>query len=269
MNAWSNPSRAGAVEAANLAQSLEERSARLDQVQINAAVCEVLAAQPGERLLEVGSGTGAVSRVVASTLAPEGCVVGLDISPEFSSLAKQLTDAASPAVRISHITGRGEYLPFRDSAFDAAWAVRSLLHISDPQGVIGEMKRVVARGGRIVLADWDFETVVVDHSDRELTRRILNWRTDHQGGDQWSGRKLFGRACRAGLNGVRVTPVVSFAHQENASLTQSLWNAADLALKSEVITVEEYDAWVGELKERIRSGCFFSSIVYFVVTGRN
>jgi hypothetical protein len=117
--------------------------------------------------------------------------------------------------------------------------------------------------------DWDFGTVAVDHPDRALTRRILQWRTDHRGGDNWSGRQLWGRALRAGLRDVRLVPVVSVSHEEESSLAQSLWRAAQGAWEAGVIGRAEGEAWIDTLRQQIGQGTFCASIVYFVVCGRS
>jgi hypothetical protein len=127
--------------------------------------------------------------------------------------------------------------------------------------------RVVKPGGRVVVMDWDFDSVVVDHSDRELTRRLLHWRNDHHGGDNWSGRQLWRRMVAAGLQSLSVQPVVTVVHDEDGGLTQSLWRAAQVARDNSGITPDEHDTWIRELKERIRDGTFFASIVYFIVSG--
>jgi ubiquinone/menaquinone biosynthesis C-methylase UbiE len=266
-NAWSDPSRAGVEDTARMAEFLQERSARPDQVQVNSAVRDALDPQAGERLLEVGSGTGVVCRLAAPSVAPHGSLIGLDISTEFARTAGKATAAAGLSEWVSYTAGQAERLPFRASSFEAAWAVRLLLHVADPQQVVNEMARVVRPAGRIVLADWDFETVAVDHSDRELTRRLLTWRIDHHGGDNWSGRQLWRQARQAGLKQISIMPLVTVATDESAALTQSLWRAAEVALQGGRITSGEHDAWVGELKERIAVGCFFTSIVYFIVKG--
>ncbi len=59
------------------------------------------------------------------------------------------------------------------AAFDGAFAARLLLHANDPDAIVHEMVRVVRPGGRIVVMDWDFDSVVVDHPERELTRRLV------------------------------------------------------------------------------------------------
>jgi ubiquinone/menaquinone biosynthesis C-methylase UbiE len=142
-----------------------------------------------------------------------------------------------------------------------------LLHVSNPQSVIHEMARVTKPLGRVVVMDWDFETVTVDHPNRELTRRLLHWRTDHEGGDNWSGRKLWRYMLGAGLANLSLTPVVSVARSDADSLFQSLWKAAQVACEGGAITPEEQAAWINELQGSLAIGRFLASIVYFIVSG--
>jgi ubiquinone/menaquinone biosynthesis C-methylase UbiE len=238
-------------------------------VKINTSLVEALDPQPGERILEIGSGTGEICRMLAPRLAPDGWLAALDSSQEFSTIARSLALPAGMGSRICHLVGKAENLPLRSKFFDAAWAVRLLLHVRDPKFVVGEMRRLVRPGGRIVLADWDFETVTVDHSDRELTRRILNWRTDHHGGNNWSGRQLYALAHSTGLSHIEVDALVTIALDEKPALTQSLYRAAEAALGAAQITTEEHEAWMSELQERLACGRFFASIAYFILKGRN
>jgi ubiquinone/menaquinone biosynthesis C-methylase UbiE len=263
-NAWSNPTQAGAEDAARMARFLEERSSRPDQVEVNAAVIRALNPQPGERLLEAGSGTGVLCRLAAGAVAPRGCIVGVDVSIDFVRAAQVATQA--PA--IDYVNGRAEALPFPNASFDGAWSARTLLHVPDPLAVLRELRRVVRPGGRVALADWDFDTLAVDHPDRELTRRLLHWRSDHHGGNNWSGRQLFRYAVEAGWREVTVAPRVTVACDESRALTQSLWRAAAVARDGGAITAQEHDAWVGVLQERLADGRFFAAITYFIVKGQ-
>jgi cytochrome oxidase assembly protein ShyY1 len=109
--------------------------------------------------------------------------------------------------------------------------------------------------------------VTVDHPNRELTRRILHWRNDQHGGNNWSGRQLWRLMQAAGLQNLSVQPFVAVAHSEAEGLTQSLWRAAQVACEGGAISQAEQYAWVQELKERIQTRTFFASIVYFIVQG--
>jgi len=266
-NTWSDPSQTTLEDVKRMAAHLEDRANRSDQKQANYAVRDVLAPGPGERLLEVGSGTGLLCRLMAAHIAPGGFITGVDISSDFNLIARELNDKSDTAGWVQFTTGKAEQLPFLSNSFDGAWAARLMLHAAEPDATVDEMLRVIRPGGRVVLMDWDFETVAVDHPDRELTRRVLHWRTDHHGGDNWSGRKLLARLIAAGLKNPSVTPVTVIARDESAALTLSFWRAAEVARDAEAITSDEHDAWVSELKARIDGGAFFASMVYFVVKG--
>jgi SAM-dependent methyltransferase len=72
----------------------------------------------------------------------------------------------------------GHRLPFRDRCFDGGWADRVLQHVADPEQVLDEMLRVLRPGGRIVLADPDYDTQALDIGDRDLARKVLRFRAD-------------------------------------------------------------------------------------------
>jgi SAM-dependent methyltransferase len=191
----------------------------------------------------------------------------VDISPEFLKLAQDYAANANLSDSIQWGAGKAEFLPFQDASFDGVFAARLLLHVSEPQIVLNELARVVRPGGRVVVMDWDFDTVALDHSDRELTRRVMHWRCDHYGGNNWSGRQLWGQMAAAGLLNVQALPVASVAQRENDSLALSLFKAAEVARDGGAIAPGEYDAWVGELKTSLATERFFASIVYFIVVG--
>jgi ubiquinone/menaquinone biosynthesis C-methylase UbiE len=260
-------SAVSAAEAARMAGLLEERARFPDQIQVNSRLRDVLALAPGERWLEVGSGSGVLCRLGLPCVSPDGCVVGLDKSPALVAAACRLAADSELARDLVFHVGDGAALPYADASFDGTFAARLMLHVANPDVVASEMVRVVRSSGRVVLMDWDFGTVTIDHPDRDLTRRLLEWRTHCHGGDNWSGRQLAARLIAAGLHQVAVTPVVTVARDENASLTQSLWRAAQAARDARAITSAEYEAWVGALKERLAAGRFFASIVYFIVCG--
>jgi len=267
-NNWANPSQTGAEEISNMATALEERGRAADQQQVNAALIDVLDPSPGERLFEAGCGSGLLCRPISQTLASGGRITGLDISPGLVSIAQNIANESGLVDQIHWCSGTAETLPFAEACFDKALAARLLLHVSDPAAILKELRRVLQPGGKLVVMDWDFDTVVVDHSNRDLTRRILHWRCDHYGGNNWSGRQLWKQLAAAGFSALKMVAVVSVATCEQDSLTLSLIRAAQVARDGEAITPDEHDSWVGELKSNLADGSFFASIVYFIVSGQ-
>jgi ubiquinone/menaquinone biosynthesis C-methylase UbiE len=266
-NNWANPSKASLHEISEMAAALEERGRAPDQLQVNNALMCVLAPSPGDHLLEAGCGSGILCRQIAPAVAPDGRITGLDISPELVSIAQNYAKQDGLVEIIQWCASKAESLPFPEDSFTGVLAARLLLHVPKPEAVLREVKRVVRPGGKLVAMDWDFETVAVDHSNRELTRRILHWRCDHYGGNNWSGRQLRWQMVEAGFSSLRVFPVVSVARGERDSLTLSLFRAAQVTLEGGGITPYEHDAWVGELRSALAAGSFFASIVYFIVSG--
>ncbi|GAB4561922.1 MAG: class I SAM-dependent methyltransferase [Anaerolineae bacterium] len=265
-NVWSAPHEQSVTEQVELARFLQERSARPDQQAVNQALRHVMDVRPGERWLEIGCGPGILCQLIAEDVGPAGRVVGVDLSAEAARMAREANRQRDEAVNF--VAAAGERLPLCDALFDGVLIARTLLHASDPDGVVREAMRVLRRGGRAVLMDWDFDTVVVDHTARDLTRKIIHWRTDHRGGNNWSGRQLYRRLVDAGARDISVTGYVSVVTEEHTSLYASLLRAAEGARDAGVISDAECARWIAEIEERVRESRFMASIAYFIASGQ-
>ncbi|MFL5821727.1 MAG: class I SAM-dependent methyltransferase [Solirubrobacteraceae bacterium] len=105
-------------------------------------------ASPGDRVLDVATGTGLVARELVRRY---GCsVIGLDQSEEMLAGARARL-AASPdlAARIELVRGEAERLPFADAEFDALTFTYLLRYVDDPPATLRELARVVRPGGTI------------------------------------------------------------------------------------------------------------------------
>lgn len=267
LNAWANPAQHTSREIEDMAAHLERSATRPDQQLVNQALVEVLEPQRGEKLLEVGSGSGTLCRMMCHAIGGDGIVTGVDIAPAMCAIAKRIAAQEDGSWRIPFSAGQAEMLPLAANSFDGSFAARLLLHAPDPVAVIREMLRVTRQGGRIVLMDWDFETTAIAHPNRTLTRRIIQWRTTHYGGDNWSGRQLLGYAVQAGVANLSVIPVATIARDEDAAFTQTLLRAASRAGEAGVITSSEAATWSATLNQLIADGRFMASILYFIVHG--
>ncbi|MGH2955975.1 MAG: class I SAM-dependent methyltransferase [Solirubrobacterales bacterium] len=116
---------------------------------------ELIGAKPGERLLDVGSGTGSSALVAAREF---GCVVaGVDYGPAAVRDAQQAAEAEGLCDQVGFVVGDAESLPFREGEFDAVLCECSLSTFPDKRRALAEMRRVLRPGGRLGLSD-----VVVD-----------------------------------------------------------------------------------------------------------
>lgn len=102
-------------------------------------VIEWLAAQPGERILDLGCGDGQLTQRIAATGAR---MVGVDASPDML--------AAARARGVDAREGRAESLPFADQSFDAVFSNAALHWVRDQDAMMSQVRRVLKPGGRFV-----------------------------------------------------------------------------------------------------------------------
>jgi ubiquinone/menaquinone biosynthesis C-methylase UbiE len=221
----------------------------------------------GDRVLDVGCGTGEQVRAMAARVGPAGRAVGLDRSATMLAEARARgRGARAPA---EYRPGDVYALPFPDDAFDACLAEKLFTHLADPARALAEMRRVTRAGGRVAVASGDMGTLVVDAPDRALTRRILNHCCDTWLVNGWVGRQLTRLFRQAGLADVAVWPISTVATDLARGAGALDFRAlAERARAAGVVSAEEAARWSGELQEASRDGHFFSAFTVFVVSGR-
>lgn len=114
----------------------------------------LLAIQPGERVLEIGSGPGESLAAFARAAGKDGHVVGLDIAPKMHHVAMaRLRNITAGAATASLVLGDGANLPHRGGCFDAAFASFTLELFDTPElpVVLQETRRVLRSKGRLVV----------------------------------------------------------------------------------------------------------------------
>jgi SAM-dependent methyltransferase len=108
-----------------------------------------LAPKPGERILDLATGTGWTSRAVARRGAT---VAGADIAADLIAAARER--AKAEGLSIDYRTGDAERLPFADGEFDAVVSTCGIMFASRPEAAAAEVARVVRKGGRVAITTW-------------------------------------------------------------------------------------------------------------------
>ncbi len=114
-----------------------------------------LAPQPGERILDVATGTGWTARRIAARGAS---VTGVDLGADLIEAAKAC--AAEARLTIDFQVGDAEALPFEDQSFDAVISTCGVMFVSKPEVAAAELARVCKKGGRVGLTTWPADGTV-------------------------------------------------------------------------------------------------------------
>lgn len=159
--------------------------------------------QPGHDVLEVGSGPGFVTDLLAE-LAPEGSVHALEPS---ATLLAQIEGNVTrkPAGGLHVHQGYGDAIPLDDQRVDFTYTRFVLQHVPQPERVVSDVYRVTRPGGRFCVVDSDDGLVMFHPEESRVSRLLAGAQAAQaaQGGDRFIGRKLPGLLQQAGFHNVK------------------------------------------------------------------
>ncbi len=114
---------------------------------------ELAAPAPGERALDVACGSGLVTFAAARRVGPRGSVVGVDLSEGMLQEARRIAEEGEVR-NVSFRRGDAESLDLAEASFDLGLCALGLMYAPHPGRALGEMRRVLAPGGRAAVAVW-------------------------------------------------------------------------------------------------------------------
>lgn len=206
--------------------------------------------------VDVGCGSGTVVDELTGRGVP---AVGVDEDP----VAVRCAAARFPGSR--YLVARPTALPFRGGTLGWYRAEQVLQYTAVPATLLGEARRVLAPGGRIVLADRDIDTWAMDADDEAMTRILVRGFGQSLPNGR-AGIRAAAMLLDAGFVDARVR-LVPLVYDRLAPVLPSIVGpAVDLAVSSGTVSPGTARAWLADQRRRSSTGRFLMTMSMFVTT---
>jgi serine phosphatase RsbU (regulator of sigma subunit) len=222
---------------------------------LNEASLGALRLSGDERILDVGSGLGQLSRAMARVVGP-GRVVGIERDPDQIAEAERQAAADGEAGLVEFRQGNATELPLADDewgTFDLAHTRFLLEHVPDPQGVVDVMVRALGPGGRLVLEDDDHDLLrlwpEVPDFNRVWNAYLRTY--DQLGNDPYVGRRLVTMLEQAGAEPTRNDMLFFGSCSGDPAFSAFIENFIGLIEGAREIILEKSSIGTGELEETL------------------
>jgi ubiquinone/menaquinone biosynthesis C-methylase UbiE len=209
---------------------------------------------PGDRCLDAGCGPGETMRLMAERAGAAGQVTGIDVDAALGARAlKMLRDAGHDNCRFAVVDIEAS-ADVPGGPFDLVYARLLLLHVDDPEAVLGRLWSLVSPGGHLVVQDYDVlsGTVFPEHAGAEEFMRVARQTMSLGGCDLRVGMRLADLHVRAGVGvpdgieaGVRIGPLPELAELFEGVYRSVLPRAFELG----VTTASESERWLEDFKQ--------------------
>jgi arsenite methyltransferase len=242
---------------AEAARQVEAAYLTADVVQQRREVLRLLALTTGEAVLDIGSGPGLLATDMAQAVGPAGRVCGVDVSDSMLALARGRAVPTGGAP-VEYRRGGADAVPYPDGSFDAAVSTQVLEYVADIPGALAEVVRVLRPGGRLLVLDTDWDSIVWHSTDPDRMRRILLTWEQHLA-DPFLPRTLGHHLRRAGFDVAppQVLPLLNVGYDTATYSGRLIQIVARFVAGRDGWTAADVDAWVEDLRA-LGPGYFFS-----------
>ncbi len=222
-------------------------------------VVGLLNLKPGERVLDVGSGNGILVRELREIVGVTGHACGVDGSGAMVLMASR---ACPEAV---FLQGDATNLPVAAEMFDAVTASQVLCFVPDPDKALSQMHRVLKPGGRLVILDTDWSSLVWNCRDQDLMDRAMAlFKTPYV--DPHVPRTLSRRLQAAGFEiTARHTHTILNWELDDQSYSRQCAGFLEAMMKgSDDFTQADWDAWAADQQAVAAAGEYMFSLNRYV-----
>ncbi len=246
------------------ARILDEAYQGADVSRRRRANFDALAPAAGEHVLDLGCGNGLLTLELARAVGPQGHVTGIDPSPDMLATARARCQGRD---NVTLIEGRAADLPLDTAGVDKAVALQVMEYFDNRTPALRELHRVLRPGGRLVIGDIHWDSLVWHSADAARMARMT---------EIWDGhlaeRRLPAllphelRRCGFAVRHLHPVPFCDIALRPDGIARMMMVLMRDYAIARGGPAAAEARAWFREQEELAAAGRFFFSITHFVVT---
>lgn len=219
---------------------------------------------PGAYVLEIGCGTGAVSRILAEQPGVDR-VLGVDPSSVFIATARALS-AAIPHLTFEESDGRS--LPLEDNVFDVVVVHQTLSHVPEPERLLAEGYRVLRPGGYLALFDGDYSTATVATGAFDPLEACVDAFRASYVHDAWVVRRLPQLVLASGFEAVSLHSHGYVESPEGAYMLTWVDRGAETLVQAGHISTDSAEALKSEARRRSTTGAWFGHIAFASILAR-
>jgi ubiquinone/menaquinone biosynthesis C-methylase UbiE len=244
------------------AQRIDRQYATPSLVEQRRRTLETLALQPGQTALDIGCGPGYLTHEMARQVGTCGRIIAVDTSQPMLDIARARCASLN---QIEFHLADAAALPCPDVSVDIAAAVQVYLFTPDLGAVVQDLARVLRPGGRAVVIDTDWDSVVWHSSDRDRMERLLAvWMKRYV--NARVARLLPGALRRAGLKieHADAIPLVELDSGENTYSGSQVIELARYVVSKGGVSAAEANAWEEDLRLLAKRGEYFFSLNRYV-----
>ncbi len=241
-----------------LSRKIEALYLTPDVVEQRAQVLQALELTAGEEVLDIGVGPGLLAYDMALAVGEKGRVCGVDVSSAMLAMAGKRC-ARQPWTEFR--TADAAQLPYPDGSFDAAVSTQVYEYVPDIPAALAELHRILRPGGRAVILDTDYGSLIVHTEDAARMSRVLSaWDKHFVHGNL--PRMLTRQLREAGFTIRRraAIPMFNPEFRDNTYGKGMLEMMASFAVGRNGVSQSEADAWFGEFAMLDAEGKFFFSL---------
>jgi ubiquinone/menaquinone biosynthesis C-methylase UbiE len=198
---------------------------------------------------------------MAQQVGSGGAVWGLDTSESMLALARSHCASSLHTAQITLVQGDAGALPFPDEAFDVAVATQVYCFLGELSLALAELYRVLRPGGRALLLETDWDSVVWHATDQTRMHQLLAiWCERFT--DPYLPRTLSRQVREVGfqISSREVLPFFNPEYDPNTFSARQMEALGEFAVGRDGLTRADIEAWKTDLRQLGQEGCYFFSL---------